>query len=384
MPSSNRLKPEASYGGPLDDVVVPGEESASAASPGGDKVQTIVLSDEESAEVLRGIAEMAQAGLPLDEGLEALAEEVGIGKTQTAFRQLAKEIRAGGNPLVEHDLSYVRLPKYHQRILLAGIQSDRMGDTLFELLDEENWRREYWRDLFAALSYTLLLALVTLLVVDLLNIIVMPTLQENFLEVYEDFQLDLSFDPTIFRAPPVSWTAFILLTGVGCLLIPMLLTPSQAAMLRRSIPLLGKIFWWYETLDLIVKLRLLIAQNIPASTALRLASDSLASRRMVQLAPIWASEMDQGRSLADVWLTSMDIPTSILPLIRWGEHSGKLGEALSSAEELLKDRLVMRRELIRKIGPPIVTTLVLAALFWAAIRMFIMFLPLIDLINFLS
>ena len=384
MSSFNRSKPEPSYGGPLDDMGAPEEGNANEPAHSSDAVQAIVLSDEESAEVLRGIAELAQAGLPLDEGLEALAEEVGSGKTRAAYQQLAKEIRAGSNPLAEHDLSYVRLPKYHQSILLAGIQSNRMGDTLFELLDEENWRREYWRDLLAALSYTLLLALVTLLVVDLLNVFVMPALQESFLEVYEDFELDLSFDPTIFMAPPISWTAFILLTGVGILLIPMLLTPSQAAMLRRSIPLLGKIFWWYETLDLIVKLRLLIAQNIPTSKALRLASDSLMSRRMVQLAPLWASEMDQGRSLADVWLTSMDIPVSILPLIRWGEQSGNLGEALASAEELLKDRLVMRRELIRKIGPPIITTLVLAALFWAAIRMFIMFLPLVDLINALA
>ncbi|WP_158262390.1 MULTISPECIES: type II secretion system F family protein [Pirellulaceae] len=348
------------------------------------EVQPIILTDEESAQLLQGIGELAQAGLPLDEGLEALSEEVSGNKLRKAFLQLAREIRAGGNPLVEHELSYVRLPKYHQSILIAGIQSHRLGDTLFELLDEETWRREYWRDLWAALSYTLLLATVTLLVVDLLNVFVMPVVQGNFLEIYEDFELDLPFDPTIFKAPPVSWSAFFLVTGAGMLLIPAFLSATQTAMLRRSIPLLGKIFWWYETLDLTVKLRLLVAQNIPTPQALRLASDSLASRRMAQLAPYWASEMDRGRTLADVWLSSMDIPSSILPLIRWGEQSGNLCEAFEAAESLLKDRLAMRRELIQKIGPPIITTMVLAALFWAAIRMAVMFLPLIDLIQNLS
>lgn len=384
MPLPNRSNPDSSVESSLEFPVVAAQSDSNEDTAMNSEVQPIILTDEESAQLLQGIGELAQAGLPLDEGLEALSEEVSGNKLRKAFLQLAREIRAGGNPLVEHELSYVRLPKYHQSILIAGIQSHRLGDTLFELLDEETWRREYWRDLWAALSYTLLLATVTLLVVDLLNVFVMPVVQGNFLEIYEDFELDLPFDPTIFKAPPVSWTAFFLVTGAGMLLIPAFLSATQTAMLRRSIPLLGKIFWWYETLDLTVKLRLLVAQNIPTPQALRLASDSLASRRMAQLAPYWASEMDRGRTLADVWLSSMDIPSSILPLIRWGEQSGNLCEAFEGAESLLKDRLAMRRELIQKIGPPIITTMVLAALFWAAIRMAVMFLPLIDLIQNLS
>lgn len=384
MPLPNRSNPDSSVESSLEFPVVAAQSDSNEDTAMNSEVQPIILTDEESAQLLQGIGELAQAGLPLDEGLEALSEEVSGNKLRKAFLQLAREIRAGGNPLVEHELSYVRLPKYHQSILIAGIQSHRLGDTLFELLDEETWRREYWRDLWAALSYTLLLATVTLLVVDLLNVFVMPVVQGNFLEIYEDFELDLPFDPTIFKAPPVSWTAFFLVTGAGMLLIPAFLSATQTAMLRRSIPLLGKIFWWYETLDLTVKLRLLVAQNIPTPQALRLASDSLASRRMAQLAPHWASEMDRGRTLADVWLSSMDIPSSILPLIRWGEQSGNLCEAFEGAESLLKDRLAMRRELIQKIGPPIITTMVLAALFWAAIRMAVMFLPLIDLIQNLS
>lgn len=343
--------------------------------------QPITLSNEESAQLLRSIGELANAGLPLDVGLEALAEEISGGKLKRALRQIAVEIRGGVNPLSENELSLVRLPKYHRCILIAGIQSQRLGDALFEMLDEDAWRRDYWRDLWAALSYPLLLALVTLLVVDLLNVVVMPIVQTNFLQIYEDFQIDIPFDVTIFKAPPVSWTSFFLLAGMAMLLVPMFLAAAQMAMLRRSVPLLGKIFWWYEVLDLIIKLRLLVAQRIPTPTALRVVGDALSSRRMAQIVPIWANEMDQGRTLGDVWLDSMDIPSSILPLVRWGETTGNLPEAFQSVEALLKDRLALRRELIRKIGPPVITAVVLAALFWAAIRMIVLFLPLFDLIQ---
>lgn len=348
------------------------------------KPSLIKLSPAESAELLRCIGELSNAGMPLDEGLEAFAEEVSQRKLKQAFRQLAKEIRAGGNPLVEQDLSFVRLPKYHQSILVAGIQSHRLGETLYELLEEENWRNEYWRDLWAALSYPLLLATVTLLVVDLLNVFIMPMIQTQFLSIYEDFELDLSFDPEIFRAPTISWISFFLLGGVGIFLIPAFLTPAQTALLRRSVPVIGKIFWWYESLDLIIKLRLLITQNIPTPIALRLLQDAVASRRYAELVPRWADQMEQGKPLGEVWQVSPDIPASILPLVRWGESNNSLPEALESAERLLKERLAIRRELIRKIGPPVVTILVLAALFWAAVRLVVLVSPLIDLIQALT
>lgn len=348
------------------------------------KPSPISLTPAESAELLRCIGELSAAGMPLDVGLEAFAEEVSQRKLKLACRQLAKEIRTGGNPLVEHDLSFVRLPKYHQSVLVAGIQANRLGETLYELLEEENWRNEYWRDLWAALSYPLLLATVTLLIVDFLNVFIMPMIQSQFLSIYEDFQLDLSFDPEIFRAPTISWTSFFLLGGVGIFLIPAFLTPAQTALLRRSVPIVGKIFWWYESLDLIIKLRIVVSQNIPIPTALRLLEDAVASRRFAELVPVWADQMEQGRQLGEVWQVSPDIPPSILPLVRWGESNNSLAEALESAERLLKERLALRRELIRKIGPPAITILVLAALFWAAVRLVVLVSPLIDLIQALT
>lgn len=368
----------------LDRPLARSEETAEDSESKGDvKPSHISLTEAESAELLHCIGELSKTGMPLDEGLEAFAEEVSQRKLKQAFRQLAKEIRAGGNPLVDHDLSFVRLPKYHQSILVAGIQSHRLGETLYELLEEEDWRKEYWRDLWAALSYPLLLATVTLLVVDLLNVFIMPMIQTQFLSIYEDFELDLSFDPEIFRAPTISWTSFFLLGGVGLFLIPAFLTPAQTALLRRSIPVVGKIFWWYESLDLIIKLRILVAQNIPTPVALLLLKDAVASRRYAELVPIWAEQMEQGKPLGEVWQVSPDIPPSILPLVRWGESNNALSEALESVERLLKERLALRRELIRKIGPPVITILVLAALFWAAVRLVVLVSPLIDLIQVL-
>lgn len=360
------------------------EDVSPGSSTDGEEREPIVLSDAESTELLRHIGELAQAGLPLDRGLEAFAQEVSQPKLRSAFQYLAEELRAGSNPLLGQDFNFVRLPPYHQRMLVAGIQSQRLGETLYELLEEENWRVEYRRDLWAALSYPLVLAVVTLIVVDLLNVLIMPMVQSQFLDIYREFDLDLSFDPEIFQSPPVSWISFIALGGLGLFLIPAVLTPAQAAMLRRSMPLVGKIYWWYDTLDLVMKLRLLVAQKVAVPAALELLSGSMASRHLEQAVAEWREEMRRGKSLGQVWQNSPDIPSSILPLVRWGEANSALEEAFRSAEELLKERLALRRELIRKIAPPIMTTIVLAALFWASIRLAVLVSPLVDLIRAMS
>ncbi|MBI1248466.1 hypothetical protein GC197_11590 [bacterium] len=372
----------SSHSSQADPLASDSEEGIVLAHAETPRPALIQLSEDESVELLRSIGQLAQSGMPLDEGLEAFAAEVSGPKLKRAFLQLAQEIRAGGNPFADQDLSFVRLPQFHQSLLVAGIQSNRLGDTLYDLLDEENWRNEYWRDLWAALSYPFLLALITLGVVDLLNVVVMPLIQTEFLSIYEEFELDLPFDPMIFQARSISWTGFFLLGLVGIFLVPACLKPPQVALLRRSLPLVGKIFWWYESLDMIMKLRILISQGVPTSKALRLLEDSVSSRRFAQLVPIWAEEMESGKTLADVWQYDIDVPSSILPLVRWGEATGKLGEALQSCELLLKDRLSLRRELIRKLGPPLITTIVLAALFWAAIRLVVLVMPMFDLLSY--
>lgn len=343
-----------------------------------------MLSQAESTELLRSIGELGEAGLPLDVGLTAFAAEVSSPRLKQAFHQLAEEVRAGGNLLTDFDSSFVRLPSYHHSILVAGIRSQQLGETLYELLEEEDWRAEYRRDLWAALSYPLVLAVVTLLVVDLLNVVIMPMVQAQFLVIYDEFNLDLPFNPDIFRSPPVSWIGFFALAGLGLFLIPAALTPAQAASLRRSMPLVGKIYWWNETLDLLIKLRMLIARDVAVPEALRLLSGALGNRQMEMAVVEWQEEMGRGKSLGQVWQHSPDIPPSILPLVRWGEEHGALDEAIGNAAELLKERLALRRELIRKIGPPIMTTIVLAALFWAAIRLVLLISPLIDLVELLS
>jgi len=350
----------------------------------GQPDNSIRLSNQDASLMVQQIAELAQAGLPLDQGLEALAAETKQGKLRNACRQLAQEIRQGSNPFSEREGSTVDLPRYYDAILRAGVASNRIGDTLVDLLDTDQWRNEYWRTLRATLAYPVLLVIMALLVLDLLNAILLPGLSQQFLDVYAEFELDLPTMTPTTKMTSNSWIGSTTIFIVGLLLAPLAMTSRQAALLRRSIPIFGKIIWWNATLDLVCKLRMLLAQGLPVSETMRCLDGALVESRLNSCVRNWAYQIDQGKSLSTVWQDSIDIPPSIVPMVRWGETQNELVASLEAIQRLLRERLVLRQRMIYQVAPPIVTIVILGAVTWAGIRMVAMVIPLIDLVQNLS
>src|SRR5437868_5408901 len=79
------------------------------------------------------IAGMARAGLPLDQGLAALAREMGRGRLQQVTRHLAEDLRAGFTLPQALQRQQARVPPYYAALLAAAIRSGRIGEVLATL-----------------------------------------------------------------------------------------------------------------------------------------------------------------------------------------------------------------------------------------------------------
>src|SRR4051812_38592603 len=88
------------------------------------------LSEEDLITLNEEIAGMARAGLPLDQGLTALAREMGRGRLQAVTRQLADDLRAGLTLPQALQKQQGRIPSFYAALLAAGIRSGRIGDVL--------------------------------------------------------------------------------------------------------------------------------------------------------------------------------------------------------------------------------------------------------------
>src|SRR5206468_2843247 len=79
------------------------------------------------------IAGMARAGLPLDQGLAALAREMGRGRLQRVTAGVAEDLRAGRTLPEALARQGGRVPPYYAGLVTAGIRSGRVGEVLATL-----------------------------------------------------------------------------------------------------------------------------------------------------------------------------------------------------------------------------------------------------------
>src|SRR5260370_42099558 len=79
------------------------------------------------------IAGMARAGLPLVQGLSALAREMGSGKLQRVTKKLADDLQAG-QPLPEAlEKQAAQVPPFYAALVSVGVRTGRISDVLATL-----------------------------------------------------------------------------------------------------------------------------------------------------------------------------------------------------------------------------------------------------------
>ena len=79
------------------------------------------------------IAGMARAGLPLDQGLAALAREMGRGRLQKVTARIAADLRAGLTLPEALDRQGKSVPRYYAGLVAAGIRSGSISEVLATL-----------------------------------------------------------------------------------------------------------------------------------------------------------------------------------------------------------------------------------------------------------
>src|SRR5438874_4594108 len=79
------------------------------------------------------IAGMARAGLPLDQGLAALAKEMGRGRLQQVTEALARDLREGHTLPEALARQKNRVPAFYASLVSAGARTGRMSDIIATL-----------------------------------------------------------------------------------------------------------------------------------------------------------------------------------------------------------------------------------------------------------
>src|SRR5947207_2611394 len=118
------------------------------------------LSAGEAREIGGHLAEVVSAGLPLEAGLAAVAEEFPWGRMGRALRRIAGRLETGES--VESALSSCGAPAYLPALVRAGRRSGRTADILENFIASSRSVSDLRQTLWMALAYPLALLMLTI------------------------------------------------------------------------------------------------------------------------------------------------------------------------------------------------------------------------------
>jgi type II secretory pathway component PulF len=347
--------------------------------PGFDASQR--LSTEEAVELASRVAELTKAGLPLGDGLRAMADELPGRRLPRVLRALAEQLDAGVDLAAAIDAQGRRLPACLRGLVLAGIHSGRLAEVLEEYADIERGRLDLRRRLWLCLSYPLVL----LAMLTGLSFLMSLYIVTEFKRIFMDFGTDLPpiTQLVIHGIGPLSW--FLLILVIAFFLIPFMFRLGMATRwtwpVLHRLPLLGPLLRWGQLVQFSRLMGLLLDQQVPLPDALRLAAAGLRDANLAHGCRGAADDVQSGRSLCDSLASRRQFPPSLIPVIEWGQNIPALPDAFRAAAEMFEGRVRSRGTILEVMLLPVMLLVISTFVGFVVIALF---MPLISLITKLS
>jgi general secretion pathway protein F len=345
---------------------------------------TRALSPEDLITLNEEIAAMARAGLPLDQGLSALASEMGRGKLRNVTQQLADDMRAGFSLPDALKRQEGRVPPYYAALLAAGIRSGKLGDVLGTLTVYARSIAEFRDIVVSAVIYPIVIAIIGFLMIVGVGVFVLP----GYVTLFNDLKIELPLVTRILLFIGERPLTFVITPAVSILLAIaaerwwLRRTPRGRAVWARFVymlPIVGTLIRSSRLSAFTELLGILVNQAVPLPEALRLAaaasSDPLLNDGALQI----ERDLRQGMPLGESLQRQQLVPKLVVWIIAFGERQGTLGPALLQLAQTYRRQTELRASLLRTVLPPLL--ILVLALTFAAVFIFGLLAPLYELMT---
>jgi len=303
-------------------------------------------------------------------------------RTARVLRRLADRLDAGVSLEDALESEGRRFPTHVRGLIRAGIHTGRLPEALHEFVDVEKSRIELRRQVWLAIAYPSVLLAMLFAVFTLICVFVIP----QFAKIFEDFGMALPplTQLVIWMSGPGLW----LVVGVPAFLAAafvFLLSMQRMVWARRvlyAVPLLGPTWRWAGLSNFSRLMALLLGQQVPLPTALRLTAAGLREADLAAACRGAADEVEGGRPLSECLAYFWQFPPTLRPLVEWAERTSNPAAAFHAGTEMFEGRVRVCVPLLEAVLPPIVFLLVLVTVVFLVLLA--LFMPLISLISALS
>lgn len=337
------------------------------------------LSVADLALIIRQLASLLGAGLPLAEALSALA---GQGKRKES------KVIAGVRSRVVEGQSFAEalreFPQYFPEmvaaVVAAGERSGRLDAVLKRLADHLEEREQLGRDVGMSLLYPIVLVVVAIIVVGGLVTYVVPRVVDVFARLDQALPLAtrILIATSDFLRDYGLWllVAMVLAIVGGLQLLRKEIYKRPWDRWRLKLPILGRLLKAQETSQMARTLAILLQSAVPLVEALQVTKRVQSTLPFQDAVLQSARQVREGvslqRALADTGL----VPDITLRLVGSGERSGELPAMLEQAAEIHERELATAMGLVSGLLQPVLILFVGAMVLFIVLAIL---LPILDL-----
>lgn len=356
------------------------EIRTTSATPGAGRLNAADL-----ALLTLQLSTLVQAGLPLEEALEAVAK-------QSAKRRVAGLLSAVRSRVMEgHALAAAlaqfpkAFPELFRATVAAGERSGHLGHVLEQLAAYTQARQASRQKIQMALVYPLILMLASLVIVGFLLGYVVPDVVKIFVD----------------SGQPLPWLTRALISASDGLRSHGLLLLAALAMvaggcrwsLRQplwrlrwhrwvlNLPIAGEVLRAMEAARFASTLAILGKSAVPLVDALEIAAAVIGNLTIRARMADVARSVREGGTLTRGLELSGDIPPMMLHMIASGERAGELDRMLSRAAEQQESSLAARIALVVSLFEPAMLVLMGGVVLLIVLAILLPILSLNQLVN---
>lgn len=283
--------------------------------------------------IIRQLATLVEAGLPIDDALLTLQEQSDHRNTERILSTLYAKVMEG------QSLAYaMRLfPKAFDELVAtsveAGEQAGQLAEVLLQLADYLETRETLGKKSLSALIYPMILVVTAIAVVAGLMVYIVP----KVIDVFASANVVL---PVMTRVL-IAISDFLSRFGWLLILILGLLTLGFFTALQKpefklawhrlllKMPVLGPLTRTVQSARFTRTLAILTHSAVPIVSALSLASQVVRNEVMRQACQQVAAAVREGASLAGAMRSVGEFPSLTVKLVNSGEQSGRLSDMLN-------------------------------------------------------
>jgi general secretion pathway protein F len=338
------------------------------------------LSSLDLALLTRQLATLVRSGLPLDESLQAVAEQTEKPRVQRIVLGVRSKV-VEGHPLAEGFRDFPQaFPEIYRATVAAGEQSGRLDHVLEQLADFTESRQATSQQGGNALVYPVVLIVLSFAIVSFLLAYVVPQVVAVFESSHEQLPLATRILIGASHLLRRYWIYGAILAGLAAWGFSRWLRRPEARLrfdrFLLRLPLVGKLIRGLNTARFARTLSILTASAVPVLEAMRISADVVNNQPMKQAVLEAALRVREGAPIGKSLAVHKLFPPMMVHLISSGESSGELENMLARAaanQEREMDGLIAT--MTNLLGPFMV-------IFMGAIVMFIviaLLLPIFEL-----